>query len=73
MNSNQIRLCGMLRRAYTLSAQVLCGDEADASLAEEVCGELGELLAHLDGGASDCEDVADLELQDVAVAITQLV
>ena len=68
------RLEAMLERAYILSAQVLNGDEPDISLAEEVCGECSELLAHINGdqGAFESEEVMDAELVTLAKEITNV-
>jgi hypothetical protein len=68
------RLEAMLERAYILSAQVLNGDEPDISLAEEVCGECSELLAHINGdrGAFESEEVMDAELVALAKEITNV-
>jgi hypothetical protein len=62
------RLEAMLERAYILSAQVLNGDTPDISLAEELCGECSELLAHINGdrGAFESEEVMDAELVELA-------
>jgi hypothetical protein len=69
------RLEAILERAYTLSAQVLNGDEPDISLAEELCGECAELLAHLsnDQGAFESEEVMDAELVQLAKKLTQAI
>ena len=58
------RLEEMLGRAYTLSAQVLNGDEVDIALAEEVSGESAELLAMMNGdwSAFESDEVMDMEL-----------
>lgn len=68
------RLEAMLERAYILSAQVLNGDTPDISLAEEVCGECSELLAHISGdqGAFESEEVMDAELVALAKEITNV-
>ena len=68
------RLEAMLERAYILSAQVLNGDEPDISLAEEVCGECSELLAHINGDRSafESEEVMDAELVALAKEITNV-
>ena len=55
------RLEAMLGRAYTLASQVLNGDEASISLAEEVSGECAELLALMD---NDMGAFGELELID---------
>lgn len=52
INNNIIRLESILGRAYQLAAQVLNGDDPDASLAEEVSGECAELLSLIDGNMS---------------------
>ena len=61
----------MIGRAYTLAAQVLNGDEPDSTLAEEVSGELAELLALMDGdtGAFDSRELIDPELLALASAL----
>jgi hypothetical protein len=66
------RLEEMLGRAYTLAVQVLNGDEASISLAEEVSGECAELLALMDGdmGAFGGPDLIDPELLALAAAVT---
>jgi hypothetical protein len=62
------RLEAMLERAYMLSAQVLNGDTPNISLAEELCGECAELLAHINGNQSafESEEVMDAELVALA-------
>ena len=66
------RLEEMLGRAYTLAVQVLNGDEASISLAEEVSGECAELLALMDGdmAAFGDPDLIDPELLALAAAVT---
>lgn len=68
------RLTEMLERAQELATQVLLGDEADISLAEEVSGEFAELLALLenDMGAFDSPDVIDQELLVMAAALNKI-
>lgn len=68
------RLHAILGRAYELSAQILNDCEADISLAEEVCGECAELLAHMNGdrGAFESEDVMDAELVRLTKVINLL-
>lgn len=68
------RLEEMLERAYTLSAQVLNGDVPNIAIAEEVCGECAELLAHINGdrGAFESEDVMDHELVRLTKVINLL-
>ena len=68
---NYNRLEAMIGRAYTLAVQVLNGDEASVSLAEEVSGELAELLALMDGdmGAFDEPELIDPELLALASAL----
>lgn len=65
------RLEAMLGRAQELAVQVLNGDEASISLAEEVSGECAELLALMDGdmGAFDEPDLIDPELLALAGAL----
>ena len=69
--SDYSRLEDMLGRAYKLAAQVVNGDKADTSLAEEVCGECAELLALMDNdmGAFGGEEVIDKELQSLALML----
>jgi hypothetical protein len=68
------RLEEMIERAYTLSAQVLNGDEPDIALAEEVSGESAELLAMMNGdwSAFESEEVMDMELLDTVKKIKAL-
>ena len=68
------RLHEILGRAYELSAQILNDCEADISLAEEVCGECAELLAHINGDRSafESEDVMDAELVRLTKVINLL-
>jgi hypothetical protein len=58
------RLQAIIERAYTLSAQVLNGDEPDLAIAEELSGETAELLALAcgDTGAFESVEVMDAEL-----------
>jgi hypothetical protein len=65
------RLEAMLGRAQELAVQVLNGDEASISLAEEVSGECAELLALMDGdmGAFGEPDLIDPELLVLAGAL----
>ena len=65
------RLEAMIGRAYTLASQVINGDEASISLAEEVSGELAELLALMDGdmGAFGQPELIDPELLALASAL----
>jgi hypothetical protein len=69
--ADRARLEEMLGRAYTLAVQVLNGDEASISLAEEVSGELAELLALMDGdmGAFGEPELIDPELLALAGAL----
>ena len=69
--SDYSRLEDMLGRAYELAAQVVNGDKASISLAEEVSGECAELLALMDGdmGAFGEEEVIDKELLALASAL----
>ena len=55
------RLEAMIGRAQELAVQVLNGDEASISLAEEVSGECAELLALMD---NDMGAFGELELID---------
>jgi len=68
------RLQAIIEKAYTLSAQVLNGDEPDIALAEELSGETAELLAHASGdtGAFESEDVMDSELVALAKVVALL-
>jgi hypothetical protein len=68
---NYNRLEAMIGRAQELAVQVLNGDEASISLAEEVSGELAELLALMDGdmGAFDEPELIDPELLALASAL----
>jgi hypothetical protein len=68
---NYNRLDAMLGRAYTLASQVLNGDKADTSLAEEVSGECSELLALMYGdmGAFGQPELIDPELLALASAL----
>ena len=68
---NYNRLEAMLGRAQELAVQVLNGDEASISLAEEVSGELAELLALMDGdmGAFGEPELIDPELLALASAL----
>ena len=65
------RLEAMLGRAYTLASQVINGDEADSTLAEEVSGECSELLALVYGdmGAFGQPELIDPELLALASAL----
>ena len=65
------RLDAMLGRAYTLASQVLNGDEASISLAEEISGECSELLAlmYCDMGAFSKPELIDPELLALAGAL----
>lgn len=65
------RLEAMIGRAYELAVQVLNGDEASISLAEEISGERAELLALMDGdmGAFDEPELIDPELLALASAL----
>ena len=65
------RLEAMLGRAQELAAQVLNGDEASISLAEEISGECAELLALMDGdmGAFPEPELIDPELLALAGAL----
>jgi hypothetical protein len=65
------RLEAMIGRAQELAVQVLNGDEASISLAEEVSGELAELLALMDGdmGAFGEPELIDPELLALASAL----
>ena len=65
------RLEAMIGRAQELAVQVLNGDEASISLAEEVSGECAELLALMDGdmGAFGDPDLIDPELLALAGAL----
>lgn len=65
------RLEAMIGRAQELAVQVLNGDEASISLAEEVSGECAELLALMDGdmGAFGEPDLIDPELLALAGAL----
>ena len=65
------RLEVMIGRAQELAVQVLNGDEASISLAEEVSGECAELLALMDGdmGAFGDPDLIDPELLALAGAL----
>jgi hypothetical protein len=65
------RLDAMIGRAYELAVQVLNGDEASISLAEEISGECAELLALMDGdmGAFDEPELIDPELLALAAAL----
>jgi len=69
--SDYSRLEDMLGRAYELAVQVVNGDKASISLAEEVSGECAELLALMDGdmGAFGEEELIDKELQSLAIAL----
>jgi len=71
--SDYSRLEDMLGRAYELAAQVVNGEKADTSLAEEVSGECAELLALMDGdmGAFGEEELIDKELQSLAFALNK--
>ena len=68
------RLTDIIGRAYTLSAQVLNGDDPDIALAEELSGETAEFLALLDGdtGAFESDTVMDGELVALCNALTLL-
>ena len=65
------RLEAMIGRAYELAVQVLNGDEASVSLAEEISGECAELLALMDGdmGAFGEPELIDTELLALASAL----
>ena len=65
------RLEAMIGRAYELAVQVLNGDEASVSLAEEISGECAELLALMDGdmGAFPEPEFIDTELLALASAL----
>jgi hypothetical protein len=65
------RFEAMIGRAQELAVQVLNGDEASISLAEEVSGELAELLALMDGdmGAFGEPELIDPELLALASAL----
>ena len=65
------RLEDMIARAQELAVQVLNGDEAIISLAEEVSGECSELLALMDGdmGAFGEPELIDPELLALASAL----
>jgi hypothetical protein len=67
INNNIIRLESILGRAYELAVKVLCGDEPDTVLAEEVSGECAELLALMDGdmGAFPEPELIDPELMSL--------
>jgi hypothetical protein len=67
------RLEAMIGRAQELAVQVLNGDEASISLAEEVSGECAELLALMDGdmGAFGEPELIDPELLALASALQQ--
>ena len=69
--SDYSRLEDMLGRAYELAVQVVNGDKASISLAEEVSGECAELLALMDGdmGAFGEEELIDKELQSLALML----
>ena len=68
---NYNRLEAMIGRAYELAVQVLNGDEASVSLAEEVSGECAELLALMDNdmGAFPEPEFIDTELLALASAL----
>ena len=68
---NYNRLEAMIGRAYELAVQVLNGDEASISLAEEISGECAELLALMDGdmGAFPEPEFIDTELLALASAL----
>jgi hypothetical protein len=68
------RIEQMIERAYTLSAQVLNGDELDIALAEEVSGESAEFLAMMfgDWSAFESEEVMDMELLETVKKIKAL-
>lgn len=70
-NADYNRLEAMIGRAYELAVQVLNGDEASISLAEEISGECAELLALMDGdmGAFDEPELIDPELLALASAL----
>jgi hypothetical protein len=70
-NADYNRLDAMIGRAYELAVQVLNGDEASISLAEEISGECAELLALMDGdmGAFDEPELIDPELLALASAL----
>ena len=65
------RLEAMLGRAQDLATQVLLGDKPDITLAEEVSGELAELLALMDGdmAAFGEPELIDPELLALADAL----
>ena len=71
--SDYNRLEAMIGRAQELAVQVLNGDEPDSTLAEEVSGELAELLALMDGdmGAFGEPELIDPELQSLAFALNK--
>ena len=68
---NYNRLEAMIGCAYTLAAKVLNGEVPDSTLAEEVSGELAELLALMDGdmGAFGEPELIDTELLALASAL----
>lgn len=68
---NYNRLEAMIGRAYELAVQMLNGDEARISLAEEISGECAELLALMDGdmGAFPEPEFIDTELLALASAL----
>lgn len=70
----ETRLEAMLGRAQELATQVLMGDEPDVGLAEEVSGELAELLALMDGdmGAFGEPELIDPELLALADALNTI-
>ena len=70
---NIARLEAMLGRAYELAVRVLCGDEPDTVLAEEISGECAELLALMDGdmGAFPEPELIDPELLSIAAFLNR--
>ena len=65
------RLEAMLGRAYLLGSQVINGEVPEGALAEEVSGELAELLALMDGNMSAFgqPELIDPELRALARAL----
>ena len=70
----ETRLEAMLGRAQDLATQVLMGDTPDIALAEEVSGELSELLALMDNdmGAFGEPELIDPELLALAAALNTI-
>ena len=64
------RLEAMISRAQELATQVLMGDEPDAGLAEEVSGELAELLALMDGDMAAFSEPEFIDPELLALAAT---